>query len=313
MILPIAAHHFKNMKKITPILASVSLIFFGGLLIAHAQTNISGDYTALAPLPLGPGGTILKTYTLSTYIAGAIKLLIALGAGFSVLVAIIGGVQYVAAGALPSAKTGAKERIVDAFVGLALVLTSYLILNSINPDLVNFKLELPLVGQQPVNMVSSTSTASTTSGAPWPDDSTERALLENGDSSSNVDINHLNCSNVGQSGCTSVYQLPTNAINALRSLSGACGASCYVMITGGTEQWLHQTHGPRKPVVDLQHATGLDNYIYGHSSAPTIGGSCGVSSANHYAVSGPGAGIYVAEGTPPATDGSSPHWHVCLY
>ncbi|MBI5400951.1 MAG: hypothetical protein HZB12_02460, partial [Candidatus Yonathbacteria bacterium] len=45
------------------------------------------------------------------------------------------------------AKSDAKERIIGALIGLGLILTSWLILNSINPNLVNFNLNLPAVGE----------------------------------------------------------------------------------------------------------------------------------------------------------------------
>ncbi|MGB2580286.1 MAG: hypothetical protein WBC83_01160, partial [Minisyncoccia bacterium] len=58
--------------------------------------------------------------------------------------------QYVAAGIAPSAKQDAKERILNALIGLTLVLTSYLILNSINPGLVQFNFSLPPIGTSPM-------------------------------------------------------------------------------------------------------------------------------------------------------------------
>lgn len=135
---------FKIMKKTLPFLTASLATLLIGAGVAHAQ-----DYTPLAPLPLGAGGAQLNTYTLSSYLSGAIKLLIALGAGLAVVMAVIGGTQYVASGIAPQAKNDAKERILNAFIGLALILTSYLILNSIDPNLVKFNLTLPPVGKSP--------------------------------------------------------------------------------------------------------------------------------------------------------------------
>jgi len=138
--------------KNTVVFACVVVIFFIFASFAFAQS-----YTPLAPLPGTYTGDVgSETTNLSLYLSGAIKLIIALGAGLSILVAIIGGTQYVAAGISPDAKSGAKERILNAFIGLALVLTSYLILNSINPSLVSFNFMLPPVGTSP--MVPTTST-----------------------------------------------------------------------------------------------------------------------------------------------------------
>ena len=132
------------MKYVLSIFIGIIFTTLFGVFVAHAQ-----NYTPLAPLPLGEGGTPLTTYTISSYLGGMLKLLIALGAGVSILVAIIGGTQYVAAGIAPSAKQDAKERILNALIGLTLVLTSYLILNSINPGLVQFNFSLPPIGTSP--------------------------------------------------------------------------------------------------------------------------------------------------------------------
>ncbi|PIQ35509.1 MAG: hypothetical protein COW60_03665, partial [Candidatus Yonathbacteria bacterium CG17_big_fil_post_rev_8_21_14_2_50_43_9] len=103
--------------KNTVVFACVVVIFFIFASFAFAQS-----YTPLAPLPGTYTGDVgSETTNLSLYLSGAIKLIIALGAGLSILVAIIGGTQYVAAGISPDAKSGAKERILNAFIGLALV------------------------------------------------------------------------------------------------------------------------------------------------------------------------------------------------
>ncbi len=128
------------MKYYAPILAALTLSIGGGALIASAQT-----YLPLAPLP----GTVIAgtdSTDLSTYLTGMIKLLVALGGALAVVMLVIGGTQYVAAGINPSAKGDAKDRILNALIGLTLVLTSYLILNSINPNLVAFNLNLPAIG-----------------------------------------------------------------------------------------------------------------------------------------------------------------------
>ena len=137
------------MKYVLSIFIGIIFTTLFGVFVAHAQ-----NYTPLAPLPLGEGGTPLTTYTISSYLGGMLKLLIALGAGVSILVAIIGGTQYVAAGIAPSAKQDAKERILNALIGLTLVLTSYLILNSINPGLVQFNFSLPPIGTSPAPTTS---------------------------------------------------------------------------------------------------------------------------------------------------------------
>jgi len=126
------------MKYFASILA-FSTILFGIFALSVGAQN----YSPLAPIPL-TGTTIEgdKTTDMTTYLSGAIKLLLAIGASLAVLMTIVGGTQYVAAGISPDARGKAKDMITNAFIGLALMLTSYLILNSINPKLVEFDLSL---------------------------------------------------------------------------------------------------------------------------------------------------------------------------
>src|SRR3989344_3814898 len=147
------------MKHLLPFFIGLTLIASGGVLVAHAQ-----GYTPLVSLP---GATQEGVSTnMSAYLSGVIKLLIALGGAISILMAIIGGTQYVAAGIAPSAKEDAKNRITNAFIGLALILASYLILNSINPKLVQFGFMLPPVGTSP--MATSTGVAGSGVHTPLP-------------------------------------------------------------------------------------------------------------------------------------------------
>jgi hypothetical protein len=82
------------------------------------------------------------------------KLIIAVAGGLAVLMMIIGGTQYVAAGVTLDAKSGAKDRIQNAAIGLALTLASYLILVSINPKLVQFNLNLPPIQLETKDAIS---------------------------------------------------------------------------------------------------------------------------------------------------------------
>lgn len=148
----------KNVKNILPSILSGFIIAFGiGALVAHAQ-----GYTPLAPLPgtvTTGGGAETASTNLGSYLSGMLKLLIALGGALAILMAIIGGTQYVAAGISPDAKSSAKARIINAFIGLALILSSYLILNSINPKLVAFNLSLKTVSNPKKTPAGSVNTA----------------------------------------------------------------------------------------------------------------------------------------------------------
>lgn len=107
------------------------------------QSTLEIPYTPLVKLPIGGGGSLPDTWTISTYLAGMYRLIIALGAAVAVLMGIVGGMQYIASGITPGKKNEAKDRISNAVIGLVIVLTSYLILNTIDPKLVKFEWKLP--------------------------------------------------------------------------------------------------------------------------------------------------------------------------
>ncbi len=118
------------------------------------------------PLVALPGVTeVGKKVEIGAYLADMMKFIVALAGVFAIIVAIIGGTQYVAAGISPNAKNDAKERMINAFIGLTLVLVSWLILNSINPKLVilNFKLP-PVTGTAVTTSVLGASTPINTQG-----------------------------------------------------------------------------------------------------------------------------------------------------
>jgi hypothetical protein len=62
---------------------------------------------------------------------------------------VIGGFQYLTSMGEPARLAEAKDRIRSAFFGLILLLSSWLILNAINPQLTTFKAKLELVTVKP--------------------------------------------------------------------------------------------------------------------------------------------------------------------
>lgn len=74
------------------------------------------------------------------YTGDALKYSIVIAALLAVIMIIIGGFQYIMAAGNTSAIESAKNRIWQAILGLLLVIGSYLILHTINPDLVHMNL-----------------------------------------------------------------------------------------------------------------------------------------------------------------------------
>lgn len=294
------------MKHLPSIIVALICTAFAGIVIVHAQS-----YTPLAPLP----GTFtetaagVKTTTMSQYLSGGIKLLIALGAALAVLYAIIGGTQYVAASINPSAKKDALERVWNALIGLAIILTSYLLLNSINPKLVDVKFELEPVTPRAIAVTPQVAVVSKY----WNDDTAVRNEL----SKANVKVKSPSCNEINQLGCASVYGLGRNAITGLRGLDNSCaafsGRVCDITVVGGTEYWLHSqntNHRPGNSVVDLRMNNDLDAKIRSGASLGTQPQCSSLGPA--FRLSGLGGGMYVDE---PTLDRSGAvvgrHWHVC--
>jgi hypothetical protein len=91
----------------------------------------------------GKEGLIGKVTDVAQYIALMYKYTVGVGAILAVVMILWGGIVYLTAGGSPERIKSAKEYISNALVGLVLLYTSYLLLQTINPDLV--KLKMPRV------------------------------------------------------------------------------------------------------------------------------------------------------------------------
>lgn len=99
--------------------------------------SMLAGYTLQAPFGGNTSVTDLPDYISKIYI-------FAMGTvGIAALFALVlGGVQYITSTVIEQ-KADAKDRIIKALIGLAIALGSYLILYTINPDLVSLKITLP--------------------------------------------------------------------------------------------------------------------------------------------------------------------------
>jgi len=106
---------------------------FAGNVFAEGE-----GYSLLAPIPTITGNT---QPDLVTYLKGLFTLAVGLSIVFAVFVIIYGGVKYTLA-IVPGAKSDAKKRMTDAVLGLFIVLISSILLNTLNPGLLNIGLKL---------------------------------------------------------------------------------------------------------------------------------------------------------------------------
>ena len=110
--------------------------------VLYAQ-NTQADYTVLAPLP----GTTNNctgaecTTNFKTYFEGMFTFAIGVSAVLAFIMLSFAGFQYVTTDGI-GGKSNAKERIENAVYGLLLVIGAYAILYTINPDILNFNLNI---------------------------------------------------------------------------------------------------------------------------------------------------------------------------
>ena len=101
------------------------------------------EYNLLSPIPGGP-----KTITngFSEYITYLFPFLLSFAALAALVMFVIGAVQYMLAGGNPGRATAARSRITDALVGLLIAVGAVVILETINPSLAEFTLDLKPAG-----------------------------------------------------------------------------------------------------------------------------------------------------------------------
>jgi hypothetical protein len=87
------------------------------------------------------GITISNSTTAAEFVVYFFNLAIAAGAFIAGVVLFIAGVDYVSSRGEPAKIESAKSRIKNAFLGLIILLSSFMILNIINPQLTNIKID----------------------------------------------------------------------------------------------------------------------------------------------------------------------------
>ena len=164
----------KNLKSKVAVQIFIVFVFILAVtaiapLISQAQTtnNVPASYTLLAPIPLGNSGTPVSSVTvgcdangkncgIQQYVVDVLNLIYGMATVLAIIVIIIGGIQYMSTDAI-SGKQDGKKRINDALWGLLIVICSYIILYTINPNLVSLNL-LNDINQAPPAQTASTAT-----------------------------------------------------------------------------------------------------------------------------------------------------------
>lgn len=257
-----------RMKKIIlkmGILAVLTIIILPTVSVFAAE----GDYTVLAPLP-GISGTLSGENILGTYVPAIFKIAIGLSAVFAVLMIVIGGFQYISSDAVMKKSEG-KERIKNAVLGLVLVISAWLILNEINPNLLNINLNIEpittksIAGTLSKEGVKMTATQITDSNSVRTSLETEGVLTYAGP-----------CTAGQTSGCVNLNGLSETIKDSLITLNKICdenmkgSGGCSIMITGGTEAGAHSVGSVHYTgnAVDLRTNANLTGYVVENGGTP---------------------------------------------
>ena len=105
-------------------------------------SSYDNTYELLAPIPgVVPGNVVGPDFNLGNYVNNLIKVLIGLASAMAVFMIVFGGIEWMMSDSFISKGEG-KKKILNAIKGLVLLLGSYLILITINPDLVTIDFRL---------------------------------------------------------------------------------------------------------------------------------------------------------------------------
>lgn len=103
-------------------------------------------YQPLAPIQSG-GTNLVDGTNLNSYLGGIFNLGIVVAAILAVIMIVVAGLEYMTSEAFTN-KEAAKNKIKYAIIGLILALGSFLILSTINPDIVSGRLKFDSVGKK---------------------------------------------------------------------------------------------------------------------------------------------------------------------
>ncbi|HEY4483862.1 MAG TPA: pilin [Candidatus Paceibacterota bacterium] len=129
------------MKNLSKILLYIGVI---GLFLNPLAVLAQKEYTLLEPGFVGGAPDADTSVSFVDYAENAYKIFLTIVVFVTVLMFIIGGLEYMTS-ALPAAKSNGIKRITAAFWGLILALSSVLILNIINPDLLEIRVDFARV------------------------------------------------------------------------------------------------------------------------------------------------------------------------
>lgn len=313
----------------------------GAVPVSGLPENYELEYAPLAPLPF-PGLDGGGTPNLATYLRGIFRMLLIVAVVLSVIMIVIAGFQYVASSANPQGKGEARKRLSGALIGLVLALGSWLLLDTVNPNFASdLSITIPKVSLDPDAPDPAFQGNQTPSGTQlcvkgghkldnqdiffgvtnWPNDTSNRSNLQN----AGIQVNTAaNCAGTNYpNACTSLYFNSGNSVietvvNLKQMCDSASDSPCNITITGGSECWLHSSHGPGRRVVDIRSSDPTFNaWVVSNATSVQSTSTSRDDSPDQYGFPDngkkyiiPGVGSFKAEYAGQYSQTSAQHWHI---
>ncbi len=194
------------------------------VLATDCQSDKDG-YCLLVPIPInGDLSNTTNKVDIGSYIKNIVTLAIGVAGALAVLRIIFGGIQYMTTEAFEG-KSDARSIINDAVIGLLLVLSSYIILYTVNPKLVEF--DINIKGLRAGGAIS-TDLGSTTPGVDTLGGNTTGSCVIDKDGNK-APCTCINCANVADSGLVfknaSAVAMNADLLRALKNVKGSFALS----------------------------------------------------------------------------------------
>jgi len=314
------------MKKISQnvlLLTTLLVLFFSAWQVTYAVTDNGqmqpGDYVELAPLP-GTTDNSTNVTNLQTYLPGLFNFGIAIAGAMAFVVITFAGVKYLTVETIYG-KSDARELINNALWGLLLVIGAWVILNTINPQILNFKLSIPIPPQQTTPTVSAgipgTNAGGNIAGIPMTpaqkaaNDAVLKSLNPLGSLGPQITPYKGVCDQGQTVGCVDLDGLQQSTVSGLQNLRNNC--NCDISITGGTEpgHTAGESCHDAGTCVDIKEVPGsaLDNTIMKNGIQGQTASKCTTYTY--------GGAQYLLEGVGATCGGtvasSGAHWHVTFH
>lgn len=172
--------NFRDKIKINIIFSTtLTFVFLSLFVFVNAEET---TYVLLEELPIVGG----EVDNFGVYLSNMFLLALQLATVLAVFMISFGGFKYLTEESF-TGKSDAKNRIWNAVIGLVILLTSWLLLYTINPDLVQNKFVIPKVETKNDNVSSVVDTREALEGESF-DDTNERL---GGDQENNSQYNNL--------------------------------------------------------------------------------------------------------------------------